>query len=166
MKTMGGGVESLMVKLSSGGLDGVIKALLDRFVSADFAKTLGFEKLHHAHAEFLQNQDRVVVDSMWRLVVGLIGHLAATSMYYKTPPFSFARLRSKDAVDVRQCLQELRHGFESLERMEQETWLDVGCKDFVGGCLAGLHSMRAKSSCAWPSAVGTRIAYQAMCSST
>lgn len=153
VKTMGG-VESLMVKLSSGGLDGVTKALLDRFVSAEFAKTLGFEKLHHAHTEFLQKQDRVVVDSMWRLVVGLTGHLAATSMYYKTPPLSFARLRSKDAADVHQCLQELRHGFESLERMEKETWLDAGCKDFVDGCLVGLHQYAREvfvrlAECGW-----------------
>lgn len=137
VKTMGG-VESLMIKLSGGGLDGVIKTLLDRFCSASFARALGFEKLHNVQTDFLRKQDKAVVDSMWRLVIGLTGQLATTSMSYQTPPFSFALLRSRDPAQVRQCLQELRHGFESLERMEQGSWGDSGCKDFVDGCLVGM----------------------------
>lgn len=137
VKTMRG-VEHLMLELARGALDSVVHDLLAGFVSLDFAKVLGFTKLHHEPAPYLMRQDEVFVDTLWRYCLGLCGNLVVTSMARKTPPLCFALLRSSDPDEVTKCLGELGWGFDGLERLERTGLQGAGCRDFADHCLVGL----------------------------
>ena len=71
-----------------------------------------------------------MADTLWMMLVSLIGNLMQTSLMWKAPPLCFIGLTSDSEACRAEWLCKLRAGWESLERLERTAQSDTEAMSF------------------------------------
>jgi len=125
------GCRNWVLEMIEGRMREVLRKCINRFQSEEFSKACGFKA--SARPADLEEDDRVVVQCLYRQLVALLGNLSLSSLLFQVPPVAMVALTHPDRAVVDKWLKFFKelHGF--TEVLEKTAQTDEDAKCFLDG---------------------------------
>lgn len=126
------GIQELGISLVDGALLVVVVELFEHLFSPELADALEFNKLKckdkSAHQK---HQDSIVLQAAFLFITTLMGNLAETSAWFRTPPMAFIGGSTASAEMRGQWLQDMNKMWDVLETLERQALDNNDVKQYL-----------------------------------